>query len=100
MLWISVGKAKTKTNRKRPWKKFAHPVRPQLFTLALLRTISAIIGRPPIMPEMELPAATALRSLFRSLCRFQGSNLSTALVLSNDSMPCTRVMLTTAIRNG
>jgi hypothetical protein len=52
---------------------------------ARLRTISEIMGKPPIPATSELPRPTASRSRLGSCFRFRGSIRSTALALSTDS---------------
>jgi hypothetical protein len=58
--------------RKRPCQKLAQRVLPPLLTLALLRTISEIMGRPPIRPAAVLPMPMASRSLLKSDLRLVG----------------------------
>ena len=60
--------SRTNSARNMPWKKFDQPVRAPLLTLAEERTISAIIGRPPMELARRLPKPTAVRSRFRSEC--------------------------------
>src|SRR5471030_2600879 len=92
ILLISTAQVETKIRRKRPWKKLDQRVRAPLAILAVLLTISAIIGRPPIMPDTALPSPTAARSRLLFACRLYGSSLSTAEQLSTVSIPWTRVM--------
>ena len=63
--------------------------------LALLRTISEIIGRPPIDAAATLAIPTATRSWSSFVFRRQGSTMSTALALSNDSRLPTSENITT-----
>ncbi len=53
--------------------------------LALLRTTSAIIGRPPMAEDTMLPTPLPNSSLFMSERRWKGSSLSTASAVSRDS---------------
>ena len=50
--------------------------------LALLLTISAIIGKAPTIPQITLPIPMALMSLDKLVWRFCGSILSTAIALN------------------
>src|SRR5687768_7088074 len=82
-------------NRQRPWKKLAQRVRAPKPTLAELRATSDIIGDPPTTAASVLPAPTAIRSLLKLDCRLQGSRLSTALTVRQDSrLPTRRNMIT------
>ena len=63
--------------------------------LALLRTISEIMGSPPTKAETVLPTPTASMSRSMSVFRCHGSIWSTAFALSNDSrLPIRANMIT------
>ena len=53
--------------------------------LDLLRTISEIIGRPPIAAAATFATPTASRSRFMSVFRFHGSSRSIAFAERSDS---------------
>ena len=55
------------------------------FTLALLRTITLVTGKPPINPATELPIPCANNSLLVLVILRSGSRLSIASILSNVS---------------
>ena len=63
----------------------ANRVRAPLSMLALLRTISEIIGRPPTKAQARFAVPTATMSRSMLVLRFQGSITSTALAERIDS---------------
>ena len=63
----------------------ANRVRAPLSILALLRTISEIIGKPPNIEAQRFAQPTANTSRFMSVLRFHGSIESIALALRIDS---------------
>ena len=66
--------------------------------LARERTISEIIGRPPMKATARLATPVAHRSLSRSEVRFWGSRASTATTLSNDSTVPTKANMAMYLR--
>ena len=94
-MWTIPGAKATNASRKRPCQRSAKRVRAPASRLALLRTISEIIGRPPIAATTTLAVPTASRSRFMSVLRFHGSSRSIALAESSDSTLPTRANITT-----
>src|SRR3954471_10244382 len=82
---MSMGTRATQLSRNTPCHISAKRVRAPLSMLALLRTISEIMGRPPMDATAVLAIPTAIRSRFMLVLRFQGSIMSMALALSIDS---------------
>ena len=72
--------------------------RPPAATLAPLRTMTAVTGRPPRKPETALAAPCASSSRSGGLCRFSGSSRSTACSDSSVSMLATMAMVAAAIQ--
>ena len=68
----------------------AQRVRAPLLRLADDRTISLIIGMPPMQATSVLAMPTASRSRFKLVRRCHGSSKSTALALKRDSNAPTR----------
>ena len=67
-------------------------------TLAELRTITDVTGRPPNMPDTILPTPCAFNSLLVGLMRFCGSILSTASMLSKVSRLATMASVMAVIQ--
>ena len=91
----SPGASATNPSRNAPCRKLDFADRAPASMFALLRTISLIIGRPPIAAATRLPTPSANRSRLRSLARFFGSSPSTARQLSVDSIVPTSANMTT-----
>ena len=72
--------------------------RPPAATLAPLRTITAVTGRPPRNPETALAVPCASSSRSGGLCRLSGSSRSTACTDSRVSMLATMAMVAPAIQ--
>ena len=70
-----------------------HLLIPPAFTLAELRTITAVTGIPPNKPETVFPTPWASNSLFGGVMRLCGSILSEASMLSRDSMDAINMIL-------
>src|SRR5690349_21104090 len=66
---------------------------PPALTLAELRTITAVIGKPPIRGDTTLPTPWATSSRLLGEIFFSGSSLSTASTLSSDSRLAIRAMV-------
>ncbi len=62
------------------------------FTLALLRTITLVTGRPPIKLAAALPTPCENNSLLVLVTRLSGSRLSIASMLSNVSSEAIRAI--------
>ncbi len=90
-IWLRrPGTASTNASRKKPWKKFDQRVFAPCKMFALLRTTSAIMGRPPMPLESAFPTPLPSNSLFMFDCRLYGSILSTASAVSSDSRLATK----------
>ena len=94
IIWSRPGIRATNSSKNRPWKKLLSLLVAPASMLALERTISEIIGRPPMAEARRLPTPTASRSLSRLLARLAGSIESTASTLSKDSTEPTRANIT------
>ena len=65
-------------NKRKPWMMAEYFDFPPDWILAELRTITCVIGRPPINPEMMLPIPCAFNSLLVGVAKCSGSSLSVA----------------------
>ena len=66
--------------------------------LAELRTITCVIGRPPINPDIIFPEPCAINSRLVGVTLFSGSNLSVASTQSNVSRLATRAIVNAVIQ--
>ena len=80
-----------------PWISADSRSRAPAATLAPLRTMTAVTGRPPRKPDTELAAPWASSSRSGGLRRFSGSSRSTACTDSSVSMLATTAMVAAAI---
>ncbi len=87
----------TATNKNMPWAIAESLVLAPAFTLAEVLTITEVIGRPPIKPEIRLPIPCACNSLFALEYLFNGSILSPASRHSSVSMLATMAIVTPTI---
>ena len=94
-MWMRPGANATAASRNTPCQKSANRVRAPLSMFDLLRTISEIIGRPPIDAAATFATPTARRSRFMSVFRCHGSRRSIAFAESNDSTLPTRANIAT-----
>ena len=90
---------KTKTKMKNPWKKLAQRVFAPFAILADERATSEIMGKPPKNATNVLPIPVAIKSLFAFDLRLNGSNISIAFTVNNDSKEPTKAnMITNLIK--
>ena len=80
------------TNKNAAWKKLADLLFAPLFTLTELLAITVTTFSPPKNPLTPVAIPRARRSLLILERLFNGSNLSTALILSKDSITATKVI--------
>ena len=81
-----------KINKNEAWKKFADRLFAPLLTLTELLAITVTTFSPPKNPLTPVAIPKARKSLLILERLFKGSNLSTALILSKDSITATKVM--------
>src|SRR5690606_31585677 len=83
----------TAANKNIPWDTAAIFVFPPELTLAVVLTITEVIGKPPNKPLSMLPTPWAFNSVLVFVYRFKGSNLSAASIQSNVSILATAAIV-------
>ena len=91
--------SKTKIKIKKPWKKLAQRVFAPFAIFDEERATSEIMGSPPKKATKVFPIPMAIRSLFASDLRLNGSNISIALTVSKDSNEPTKANMITNLIN-
>ena len=89
----------TNTRIKKPWKKLAQRVLAPLAILAEERATSEIIGNPPKKATKVFPIPVAIKSLFASDLRLNGSSISIAFTVNSDSKEPTNANIITNLIN-
>ena len=89
----SPGISKTASSRKPPWRMAESFVAARALMFAELRTMTCVIGKPPIRPDSVLPAPWANSSRLGGVTRFWGSSLSVASRQSSVSRLPTTAMV-------
>ena len=92
-----VGMLTTASSRNTPCAMVATLVRPPELMLAEVRTMTEVIGIPPIRPLSILPAPCANSSRLPLVKRFSGSSLSAASMHSSVSILATAAMVAATI---
>ena len=93
IIFNSVGIKITEISNRKPWIIAESLVLPLDCMLAELRTITCVIGKPPIKPDTILPAPCASNSLLVGVTFLWGSNLSVASTQSKVSKLATKAIV-------
>ena len=88
-----MGKNRTQIRSSMPWKMADNLVWTPALMLTELRTMTEVMGIPPIMASMVLPTPWAISSRFGGEVRCWGSNLSTAFKLRRVSSDATKASI-------
>ena len=83
----------TQTNKSKPCNIADNLLLAPATILALLRTITAVTGKPPNKADAEFPIPCAINSLLVGVIRLKGSNLSEASMLNKVSKLATIAIL-------